>query len=249
MTCASFRFYAELNDFLSQERRRSAFLHCFDRRASVKDIIESLGVPHPEIELILVNGEAVDFSYIVQDRDRISVYPVFECFDVSSLVRLRAAPLRRPRFVVDSNLGRLARYLRLLGFDCCYDNAFADDDVAVISQQQQRIVLTRDRRLLQRKIITHGLFVRATLPRDQVAEVLRRLDLYDLSRPFSRCTRCNGLLAAVAKAAVAAQLPPLTRRYYDDFLRCSRCGQLYWQGSHHQRSQALVKKFLEKPAA
>lgn len=247
MACASFRFYEELNDFLPPQRRKVAFEHCFERRASIKDVIESLGVPHPEIELILVNGEAVDFSYIVRDRDRISVYPVFERLNVSSLVRLREAPLRCPRFVVDCNLGRLARYLRLLGFDCYYDNAFSDDSVATISQQQQRIVLTRDRRLLHRKTITHGLFVRATQPREQVAEVMRRLDLYALSRPFSRCTRCNGPLKVVTKTAISAQLQPRTRRYFDDFLRCSQCGQIYWQGSHQRRSQALVKEFLENP--
>jgi len=248
MTCARFRFYQELNDFLPPQRRQVEFEHCFDRRASVKDVIESLGVPHPEIELILVNGEAVDFAYIVADRDRISVYPMFERFDVSPLLRLRSAPLRQPRFVIDCNLGRLARYLRLLGFDCRYANDFNDDDVASISAREQRIVLTRDRRLLQRKIITHGLFVRATHPRDQVREVLRRLDLYALSRPFSRCTRCNGRLETATKSAIEAQLQPLTRRYYDDFLRCSRCGQIYWQGSHHLRSAALVEAFLEKPA-
>ena len=247
MACARFRFYAELNDFLPPARRKVEFEHCFDRRASIKDMIESFGVPHPEIELILVNGKSVDFDYIVADRDRISVYPVFERLDVSPLVRLRDRPLREPRFVVDANLGRLARYLRLLGFDCLYQNSYSDDNVARISQQQARIVLTRDRRLLQRKIISHGLFVRATQPRQQVREVMQRLDLYALSRPFSRCTRCNGSLEPVDKGAIAQQLQPKTRRYYDDFLMCSQCGQLYWQGSHHRRTQQLVEYFLQRP--
>jgi uncharacterized protein with PIN domain len=237
MACAHFRFYAELNDFLPPARRKVEFEHCFERRASIKDMIESFGVPHPEIELILVNGKSVDFSYIVADQDQVSVYPVFERFDVSPLIRLRDRPLREPRFVIDANLGRLARYLRLLGFDCLYKNTFSE----------ARIVLTRDRRLLQRKIISHGLFVRATQPRQQVGEVMQRLDLYALSRPFSRCARCNGDLKAVDKGAIAAQLQPKTRRYYDDFLQCGQCGQLYWQGSHHQRSQQLIKYFLQKP--
>ena len=247
MACAYFRFYAELNDFLPPARRKVAFEHCFERRASVKDMIESFGVPHPEIELILVNGQSVDFSYIVADGDHVSVYPVFERFDVSPLIRLREQPLRDPRFVVDANLGRLARYLRLLGFDSLYNNAASDDEVARISQQQSRIVLTRDRRLLQRKIISHGLFVRAIQPRQQVREVMQRLDLYALSRPFSRCSRCNGDLNPVNKTAISTQLQPKTRRYYDDFLQCSQCGQLYWQGSHHQRSRQLVEFFLQKP--
>ena len=133
MAVAHFRFYEELNDFLPPALRKVEFAHRFQRRASVKDMIESFGVPHPEIELILVNGQSVEFSHIVQDGDRISVSPVFECLDVSPLLRLRPAPLRKPRFVVDCNLGRLARYLRLLGLDCVYRNDFTDDDVAAIS--------------------------------------------------------------------------------------------------------------------
>lgn len=248
MACARFRFYEELNDFLPPKHRKTEFDHHFERRASVKDMIESLGVPHPEIELILVNGEPVDFSYIVRDGDRISVYPMFETLDISPLVRLREAPLRDPRFVVDCNLGRLARYLRLLGFDCTYHNGFTDSEVAAISQRERRIVLTRDRRLLHRKIITHGLFVRAEQPRDQVREVLRRLHLHALVRPYTRCARCNGLLAPVEKDVIAGRLQPKTRRYYDEFLQCRQCRQLYWAGSHHERSRHLINSFLEKPA-
>ena len=249
MPCARFRFYEELNDFLPALRRKVEFEHCFERRASVKDMIEAFGVPHPEIELILVNGESVDFSYIVQDKDRISVYPMFERLDVSPLIRLRDAPLREPRFVVDCNLGRLARYLRLLGFDTLYQNDFSDRDVARISQQQRRIVLTRDRRLLLRKIITHGLFVRSEQPREQTREVLQRLDLHGMAQPFSRCTRCNGLLEATLKEAVDHRLQPKTRRYYEQFLQCTRCKQIYWQGSHHQRASHLIEELLAKPAS
>lgn len=244
MATAQFRFYEELNDFLPPARRKTTFDLHFERRTSIKDMVESLGVPHPEIELILVNGESVDFSYIVRDRDRISVYPVFELLDISPLIRLRPRPLRRPRFVADCNLGRLARYLRLLGFDCLYENAYSDADVAGISQQQQRTVLTRDRRLLHRKIITHGLFVRATSPRLQVIEVLARLDLYRLAQPFTRCTRCNGKLQTVAKTDIDTELQPRTRRYYEEFLRCDSCGQIYWQGSHFERVKPLVDEFL-----
>ena len=161
------RFYEELNDFLSPALRKVAFSHTFGRRASVKDMIESFGVPHTEVDIILVNGDSVDFSYIVQDGDHISVYPVFESLDISPLLRLRPAPLRSPAFVLDSNLGRLARYLRLLGFDCLYQNDFDDETVANIAAREQRTVLTRDRALLQRKIITRGYFVRQVRPRLQ----------------------------------------------------------------------------------
>jgi len=248
MATAHLRFYEELNDFLPPAQRKVEFEHRFERRTAIKDMIESLGVPHPEIELILVNGRSVDFSHIVEDGDRISVYPVFESLDVSSLIRLRPAPLRTPRFVVDCNLGRLARYLRLLGLDCLYRNDFDDETVSRISQQQQRIVLTRDRRLLHRKIITHGFYVRAVNPRDQVREVLQRLDLHGSVRPFTRCTRCNGRLKATSKETIDHQLEPKTRRYYEQFLQCEHCGQVYWQGSHHKRAQRLIGVLLGKPA-
>jgi len=247
MASAWFRFYEELNDFLPPAQRKVEFEHRFDRRASIKDMIESLGVPHPEVELILVNSRSVDFSHIVEDGDRISVYPVFESLDVSPLIRLRPEPLRNTVFIVDCNLGRLARYLRLLGFDCLYRNDYLDTDVARISRQQHRIVLTRDRKLLQYKAIDHGFFIRGTSPKGQVREVLKRLDLYRLVRPFTRCTRCNGSLMPVPKEAVDALLQPKTRRYYDVFLQCPDCSQVYWQGSHHARTLKLIDEFLELP--
>ena len=242
MARVQLRFYEELNDFLAPALRKVTFSHEFDRRASVKDMIESFGVPHTEVDIILVNGHSVDFSCIVQDGDRISVYPVFESLDVSPLVRLRPAPLRSPAFVLDSNLGRLARYLRLLGFDCLYQNDYDDEAVANIADQEQRIVLTRDRALLQRKIITRGYFVRAVRPRPQVKEVLARFDLYRLVDPFNRCIRCNGDLQAVDKQVIEERLEPRTREYFDSFRICTACGQIYWQGSHHARSLRLIEE-------
>ncbi|MGB5440386.1 MAG: Mut7-C RNAse domain-containing protein [Gammaproteobacteria bacterium] len=240
MARVQLRFYEELNDFLSRALRKTDIMHEFERRTSIKDMIESFGVPHTEVEVILVNGKSVDFSHIVHDGDRISVYPVFESLDVSPLLRLRPEPLRHPKFVLDTNLGRLARYLRLLGFDCLYSNDFEDAAVAGISAGQQRTLLTRDRSLLQRKIITHGYFVRAVRPRLQVPEVLSRFDLYRLIAPFSRCSRCNGTLQVVDKQAIEARLEVKTRQYYNDFRMCSGCGQIYWQGSHYQRTMQLV---------
>jgi len=243
MAQVQIRFYEELNDFLVPELRKREFTHDFERRTSVKDMIESFGVPHTEVEMILVNGRSVDFSHIVQDGDRISVYPMFESLDVSPLIRLRPEPLRTPKFVLDANLGRLARYLRLLGFDCLYENDFEDAAVARISSEQQRTVLTRDRALLQHRIITHGYFVRAVRPRLQVPEVLSRFDLYRLVTPFSRCIRCNGALQDVDKAAMEDRLEPKTRKYFDTFRMCTSCGQIYWQGSHYERSMRLVNNW------
>jgi hypothetical protein len=237
---AWFRFYEELNDFLPASRRKRRFPHAFTRKASIKDMIEALGIPHTEIEVILVNGESVDFSCIVNDGDDVSVYPMFESLDIRPVLRLRPQPLRRPRFVLDSHLGRLTRYLRLLGFDCLYQNNFQDDELARISSQQQRTLLTRDRRLLQRKVITRGYYVRATRPLEQTVEILRRFDLSGDVTPLGRCIRCNGLLEDIEKGAIEARLEPRTRRYYRHFRICPECSQIYWQGSHFSKMTRLI---------
>jgi len=238
---AWFRFYEELNDFLPATRRKRRFPHAFTRRASIKDMIEALGIPHTEIEVILVNGASVDFSYIVHDGDDISVYPMFESLDIRPLLRLRPEPLRRPRFVLDTHLGRLARYLRLLGFDCLYRNDYHDGELARISSEQQRTLLTRDRILLQRRVVTRGYFIRATQPLQQAIEVLRRFDLCGDIRPLSRCIRCNGPLEDADKDAIRARLEPKTRRYYRRFRICADCGQIYWRGSHFGKMTRLIE--------
>ena len=240
MARATFRFYEELNDFLPPERRKTPFVHEFNRRASVKDMIEALGVPHPEVELVLVNGRSVDFGRVVRDRDRVAVYPVFEAFDVSELLKVRAAPLRELRFVLDGHLGTLARYLRLCGFDCLYRNDYGDDELAGISATEDRILLTRDRDVLKRRIVTHGYWVRHAAPREQLAEVFRRFDLHGIAAPFTRCARCNAPLRDVDKADIEHRLEPLTRRYYDAFRVCTGCGRVYWRGTHVERMEWLL---------
>jgi uncharacterized protein with PIN domain len=237
---AEVRFYAELRDFLSPARRCGRFVHTFREPGSVKDVIESCGVPHTEVDVILANGQSVDFGYRVLDGDRISVYPVFESFDVSSLVRVRPRPLRVVRFVLDVHLGKLAKRLRLLGFDCHYERDSSDDDLVAISTTQRRILLTRDLGLLKRKAITHGSFVRATDPRLQVVEIVRRFQLADCITPFTRCLACNGRLERVDKGEVEHRLPPMTRLLYEEFRRCSRCDKTYWRGAHHRRLDAMI---------
>ncbi len=240
MPRAVFRFYAELNDFLPPERRFHAFSREFIDLAPVKDMIESLGVPHTEIDLILANGESVDFSYVVRDGDRISVYPVFEALDIGPLLRVRPRPLRDPRFVLDTHLGRLAAYLRMMGFDALYRNHAADEDLARISRDEHRILLTRDVGLLKRSAVSHGHYVRETNARRQIAEIMRRFDLASLAKPFRRCLRCNALLERVPKEQVAASLPPRTAEFYDEFFRCTGCGRIYWKGGHYRRMRALI---------
>jgi hypothetical protein len=230
----SIRFYAELNDFLPPRRRQVEYEHVLSEHASVKHVVETLGVPHTEVDLVLVNGESVDFAYRVQDGDRISVYPVFESLDVGSVERVRPRPLREPRFILDVHLGRLAGYLRMLGFDTLYRNDYDDPTLADLSRSQRRILLTRDRGLLKRSAVTHGYLLRAADPGEQLAEIVRRFDLAGLLAEFTRCMRCNGLLDPVPKASVEHRLLPKTRRYYDEFATCRDCGRIYWKGSHYE---------------
>lgn len=245
MPVAQLRFYAELNDFLLPLQRGKSFLHLFDGRVSIKDMIESLGVPHTEVDLILVQGASVDFSYLVHEGDRISVYPVFESFDISSVLRVRPRPLRQIRFVLDVHLGKLARYLRVMGFDSLYRNDFSDEELASISGADSRILLTRDRGLLKRNVVTHGYWVRDTQPKRQLLEVLRRFDLLKSMHPFERCVHCNSSLEAIEKERIQDRLLPATRQHFNEFGICPVCHQIYWQGSHHQRIQQFIERVAE----
>ncbi|MGB3312275.1 MAG: Mut7-C RNAse domain-containing protein [Nodosilinea sp.] len=237
-----FQFYAELNDFLSPDRKQVEFTHWLNEPASIKDAIEALGVPHPEVDLILVNGESVGFDYLTQNGDRISVYPRFSGSKTDTPSLVRPDPLPQTKFVLDVHLGKLATYLRLLGFDTLYRNDYEDEELAYISSQQQRILLTQDRGLLKRSIVTHGYIVRSHAPEQQVKELLDRFDLHQTVAPLQRCPRCNGELTAVDKAEIGDRIPPLTRLHYDEFARCQSCGQIYWKGAHYDRIQQLVAR-------
>lgn len=244
MSSISIHFHGELNAFLPGSRRDRGLEQTLDRKTSIKDLIESFNVPHTEVQAIDVNDQAVDFSYIVRPGDRIAVYATPASLSVGSNMPLRPTPPVPPRFVVDCNLGRLARYLRLLGFDALYSNRYQDSEVAGIAQRDERIVLTRDRFLLQHRIIVFGYFVRDPNPLDQLREVIRRFDLASQITPFSRCTRCNGELVEVAKADILHRLEPKTILYYHQFRHCPDCDRIYWPGSHYERALALVRELI-----
>ena len=246
MRSANFRFYAELNDFLPTDRKAGSFDHTFNGQPAVKDTIEALGVPHTEVDLIIVNGVSADFSYLLQDGDRVSVYPVFESIDISPVLRVRPQPLRETRFVLDIHLGRLAGYLRMLGLDALYRNDYRDEELAHLSSQDARILLTRDRGLLKRGEVTHGYCVRETNPRKQLVEVIRRFDLVRSIKPFRLCLRCNGTLGSVRKEDIIDRLPLETQKFYDEFRRCLACGQIYWRGSHYQRMLRFIAQILDE---
>ncbi|MEV6430056.1 Mut7-C RNAse domain-containing protein [Nocardia sp. NPDC051463] len=236
------RVYAELNDFLRPEARYATLLRPIRPHQTVKDLVEAAGIPHPEVDLVLVNGESVDFGHRPQPGDRITAYPMFETLDIGPLTRVRPHPLRDPRFVVDVNLGGLARLMRLMGLDIRYGWTADDAALAETAAFEHRVLLTRDRGLLERRNVTHGVFVRSDQPFEQIVEVIRRLDLADRLAPFSRCLRCGGIVIAVAKQDIIDRLEPLTRRYYDTFRRCPDCDRIYWEGSHQRRLNDLVAR-------
>ena len=240
MNTATFRFYAELNDFLPPTWKYACFNVLFPAGQTVKHLIESCGVPHTEVDIILVNGVPVNFSYQLNDGDRVSIYPIFETIDISTVTIIRPSPLRKTQFVLDCHLGRLAVYLRLLGFNVLYRNDFSDEELAEISEKEKRICLTRDRGLLKRNQIEHGYWIRTLDSREQVVEVVRRFQLASQIKPFTRCTRCNGSLKPADKEIIINQLLPGTRDHFHDFSRCEDCGQVYWGGAHYERLQKIV---------
>jgi uncharacterized protein with PIN domain/sulfur carrier protein ThiS len=229
MSTAYFLFHGRLNDLLAREQRGQLIRVEFHERQSVKHLAESLGVPHPEMSAVQVNGEAATLNTITQDGDRVEIHPV-----------PNGCPVE-PRFILDNHLGRLASYLRLLGFDCLYRNDYQDQELAETAQEEGRILLSRDRRLLMRKAVSYGYCLRSLEPIEQLTEVIVRFDLSKGITPFHRCPRCNHSLEPIEKEAVLDQLEPLTKLYFDEFQICPACQQIYWKGSHYERLQKLIE--------
>lgn len=240
MVTATFRFYGELNDFLPPARRKIAFDACCAEDATAKHMIEALGIPHTEVELILVNGQPAGFGHRLAEADRIAVYPKFQALDIAPLLRLRQRPPGIPRFVADAHLGGLARLLRLAGFDTLYDNRYEDDEIEALAIREGRIVLSRDLELLKRRRIDHGCFIRAVEPKAQLRELAGRQDLVGMARPFSRCLCCNTALREVAKAEVLDRLPAAMRTGQARFRTCDGCGWVYWEGSHWRAMRQVL---------
>jgi uncharacterized protein len=244
MPAARFRFYEELNDFLAPDRNKREFEAPFARAATVKNAIEAFGVPHTEVELILVNGRSVDFAYRMRDGDRVSVYPTFEAFDIEPLLRVRPQPLRSNRFIADAHLGGLARLLRMAGFDTLYENRRSDEEIRGLASEEGRIILTRDRALLMCRTVTHGCYVHALEPRAQFREVAERLQLGSSVRPFTLCLHCNLPLAPIEAAEVRDRVPPTIAATYRRFRACPGCERVYWEGSHWARMRTLLGELL-----
>ncbi|NEP85270.1 MAG: Mut7-C ubiquitin/RNAse domain-containing protein [Okeania sp. SIO3B3] len=241
-----FRFFEELNDFLPEGKREVEFSYqCKANKLNIKDIIESLGVPHTEIDVILVNGKPVDFTYSIQADDSIAVYPINHLSNKDITKKVSPEPLEEKRFVLDVHLGKLAKYLRLVGFDTLYRNDYDDPELAEISQNENRILLTKDRNLLKRKIVKHGYCVRSNDSQVQLLEIVNRFDLKkSINRKKGRCLTCNTILEKVKKEKVLHHLEPLTFQYYDDFSYCQECDQVFWKGSHYDKMKESLIDFV-----
>ncbi|MFC1607156.1 Mut7-C RNAse domain-containing protein [Candidatus Latescibacterota bacterium] len=247
MKVAYFRFYEELNDFLPKHRRKVQFTYEFNGTPSIKDAIEAIGVPHSEVDMILINSETVTFSSHLNGGDMVSVYPMFESLDVTTATALRGRPLRRPSFILDVHLGKLASYLRMIGIDTLYKNDYDDEEIIRISVEQHRTILTRDVGLLKHGAVSHGYWIRSSSPGGQLQEVIRRFDLILGLKPFSRCLVCNGIVEETQKADINEELDPMTLRIYDQFYRCSDCGKVYWKGSHYDKMLKFIENLMNNP--
>jgi uncharacterized protein len=249
MASATFRFYGELNDFLARERRGNAFTTPCARAATTKHMVEALGVPHTEVELVLVNGEPAGLDDILEEGDRVAVYPRFTRLPVADVARLGQRPPGRARFVADAHLGGLARLLRMAGFDTLYRNTLHDAEVEAIALDDGRAVLTRDRALLKRRGVEYGCYVRALKAEAQLLEVVERFGLAERMRPFTLCLSCNAPLRPIAKADVLARLPPRVAATQDEFSTCDRCHGVFWKGSHWQRMAGLLDTIVHDAGA
>jgi len=240
MPSAFVRVYGQLNDFLPRRWQQEDLVCPLHGPASVKDFLEGLGIPHPEIQLIVVNGQFVDFDYGVLENDRISVFPRFRKFELGSHERVGPVWKVNPNFVADVHLGRLSAYLRFAGIDVEYRNDFSDHQLVAISTEDDRTILTRDIGVLKHRAVSRGYFVRNTEPALQFVEVLRTFGLVERASPFSRCVECNDLLIRASPESVALLVPARTRDQYCEFSRCPSCNRVYWRGSHHARMTVFL---------
>jgi len=238
---AEFRFYEELNDFLAPQRRKNVFQVPIDRGRSVKDAIESVGVPHTEVDLVLVDGASVAFGHVLRGGERVAVYPVFERLDIAPIVHLRPSPLRETRFVLDCHLGKLARHLRMAGFDSLWETDYGDEEIVALSAAQKRVILTRDKGLLKRRAVEHGHYVRETDSEKQFREVVRAFQLERLLKPFTRCRVCNSALRELPRESIHGRVPEEVWRTQEAFTDCPNCGRIFWRGTHYERLARILR--------
>jgi hypothetical protein len=240
MKCAHLRFYGDLADFVSPARGGREYSVQFPELRSVKDLVESEGVPHPEVGLLLVDGASVDFDCLVGEGERVAVYPHFSELPGNAASGIRRPPLERMAFVADVHLGKLVRRLRLLGYDCWYGPDFDDAVLAEQSATENRVLLTRDRGLLMRAAVRHGIFVRSDAASEQLRQVVWRMGLANQPPRSPLCLKCNAALESVSREEVRDSIPAYTYQNMGPFLRCTHCRAVYWKGTHWPKLRRFI---------
>ena len=238
------RFHGDLNVFLVSKTGGAVVERPLAEKTSIKDVIESCGVPHSEVDLILVDGQTVGFGHTLDSDAKVEVFPVASRGTDRTEKRLQTIGIIG--FVADGHLGGLTRNLRLLGFDVAYPKNAEDRQLLEVMAGENRALLTRDRRLLMHAIVEHGYYPRSQNADQQTIEVVRRFDLSELTAPFTRCLRCNAPLEEAAKADIVDKLEPLTKIYYNQFRRCPGCKQIYWSGSHFTKLQKRIEEIRSR---
>ena len=241
MAIGTFRFYEELNDFLPKYRKKIEFESEFNKKKSIKDIIEEFGVPSTQVDLVLINGKSVDFNYILHDGDRVSVYPVFESFNIQNVTRLRRFPLRRTQFIADINLKNIVKPMRVLGFDVDFNGSYTTQDIIVKSIQEKRIILTKREELIKFKSVTHGMLIRPGTAVEQVKTIIDGLDINDRMKPFSRCLRCNDPLENRQTKQMMDRISPETKSIFEKYLLCKSCGKQNWHKNTCQLKVDMIR--------
>ncbi|MBU0680751.1 MAG: Mut7-C ubiquitin/RNAse domain-containing protein [Proteobacteria bacterium] len=238
-------FHDDLASLLRRQWRHQPQLKlAATRTASIKDVVESFGLPHTEVGRLLVDGREVAFHYLINTSCHIDIWPITPPWDVLQPCFLRPHPLPHLHFLVDINVGKLGRLLRMAGFDAASHPDLDDTELAACAEAEGRLLLSKNRALLMRKNIHFGRIIRATAPPQQLHEVLNLLNLHGQMQPLSRCLECNTHLEQVAKEEIDHLLEPLTRKYYQEFSRCPACAHLYWPGSHVKKMLALLARDL-----
>ena len=236
-----FRFYEELNDYLPEENRKKWFEQTFEQGTTIKNAVEQLGIPYNEIDLILVNQQSQGLDYQLQKEDRISVYPMFELFDISSVSEVRDKPLRNPKFIGDVHLGRVCKYLRMLGFDTLYFKNYTVEQLIELSRQDHRILLSKDQKLGKNPNVNHWYWIRSSDPLEQIRDLYEKLDLAGSITPLTRCIKCNNEIVPVSKEKIQEKLQPRTAKYYEEFFHCPNCERIYWKGSHYEHMLEFIQ--------
>jgi uncharacterized protein with PIN domain len=239
------RCYAELNDFLPPGKKQKSIALTLKEPVTVGEVVEILGIPLSEVDLVTVNGRPAGRSYRPLENDYLAVYPTFETLDISSLQTVQKKPLRVTRFILDAHLGKLARYLRMLGFDSLYRNDYSDGEIIETAREEKRVILTRDKLLLRSPRVDHGYYVRAVEKHMQLVEVVKKFDLYAQFRSFSRCMTCNTALSAKSKETIRDRIDPGIYNCYQEFYYCPSCDKFFWRGSHFDRMERFIRDIID----